>query len=740
MKMSNCTYEEIAEKKRIALEKLKAKKTGLIQNKTTAPSRNLNNQQVIANINQTSAEIIKKTNSQENIENRASFFINSLKSSELLVKRQQQQHVHRDAIHPYKTSSDSRVHCGNKTMKESKKQVGAAVSINCKVQMITSERFEVQPSGYHAKLIEVFKSIASKSYDAVTRNWNFALKDYRLLQERILHLGPDIVFGSIPKAVFDICLSSTKEADKSCLISIEPTLSEKLMPFQEDGVRFAISRHGRAMICDEMGLGKTYQAIAIASFYQEDWPLLICTTASTRDSWANHIRELLPSLPVHYIQILSSSQQYINEAKVVITSYNMMERHISEIMECKFGFLIFDESHNLKNTKAKCTKVADRLSQQAKRLILLSGTPALSRPVELYSQLHIIDRKFMNFTDFTTRYCDGKQSNFGWDAMGQSNLKELNLVLKLKFMIRRTKAEVMKDMSTKIRELVILDPAIVCFNDHVRELMEAEARNLQSCKGEIQNKVLLKFYAQTAEIKIKGVWYEFFLHKCCTICFHNLINFSAYLKQIMEEEKKCIVFAHHRIMLDAICDCFSILKVKYIRIDGSTSVQDRGRFIDQFQKNVDCKAAVLSLGSCNSGITLTTAELIIFAELTWNPTILAQAESRAHRIGQQKPVICRYLMAKRTADDHIWNLLKAKQDILKKAGIFCENIQEINSTASAMQVQKNSPTERREILNSLSVKLPTSNKMIESSSVDKGTDVIQEFYQDDDELFLDIAC
>ena len=155
------------------------------------------------------------------------------------------------------------------------------------------------------------------------------------------------------------------------------------------------------MIGDEMGLGKTYQAIAVADFYRDDWPLFICTTASTRDSWAQHVRELLPSIPLHYIQVLNSNQQYIGDCKVLVASYSMMERHIEQIMECKFGFLIFDESHSLKNSKAKCTMVANQLSKHAKHVLLLSGTPALSRPLELFTQLQMIDKKFMNFKDFS---------------------------------------------------------------------------------------------------------------------------------------------------------------------------------------------------------------------------------------------------------------------------------------------------------------------------------------------------
>jgi len=96
---------------------------------------------------------------------------------------------------------------------------------------------------------------------------------------------------------------------------------------------FSIAQKGRIMICDEMGLGKTYQALAVADYFKDDWPLLICTTASTRDSWAKHIVELLPKVPIHYIQVLNNNQQYVGESQVLITSYNMMERHEDKLLQ-----------------------------------------------------------------------------------------------------------------------------------------------------------------------------------------------------------------------------------------------------------------------------------------------------------------------------------------------------------------------------------------------------------------------
>lgn len=78
------------------------------------------------------------------------------------------------------------------------------------------------------------------------------------------------------------------EIEAACLSAIEPVLLNSLFPFQKEGVCFGISKQGRCMIADEMGLGKTHQALAIADFYRDEWPLLICTTAITRYSVSTH--------------------------------------------------------------------------------------------------------------------------------------------------------------------------------------------------------------------------------------------------------------------------------------------------------------------------------------------------------------------------------------------------------------------------------------------------------------------
>lgn len=68
---------------------------------------------------------------------------------------------------------------------------------------------------------------------------------------------------------------------------------------------------------------------------------------------------------------------------------------------------------------------------------------------------------------------------------------------------------------------------------------------------------------------------------------------------------------------------------------------------------------------------------------------MAQCESRAHRIGQKSPVTCRYLLAKGTADDYIWEMVKKKQDVLNKAGLFSEDLSNATHSAAPMAVSMN---------------------------------------------------
>jgi len=123
---------------------------------------------------------------------------------------------------------------------------------------------------------------------------------------------------------------------------------------------------------------------------------------------------------------------------------------------------------------------------------------------------------------------------------------------------------------------------------------------------------------------------------------------------------KLLIFAHHSAVLDIFSTRFNVAGVYTIRIDGSTKGPVREKAVKRFQEDPSVKVAILSITAAGTGITLTAANKVIFAELYWNPGIMFQAEDRAHRVGQKSSVYVQYILARNTADDHIWPMILEK--------------------------------------------------------------------------------
>jgi len=123
---------------------------------------------------------------------------------------------------------------------------------------------------------------------------------------------------------------------------------------------------------------------------------------------------------------------------------------------------------------------------------------------------------------------------------------------------------------------------------------------------------------------------------------------------------KFIVFAHHKIILDALEDLVLSKKIDYIRIDGSVQPEERKQLVDIFQKQDKCRVAILAITACSTGLTLSKASTVIFAELYYTPAIMIQAEDRAHRIGQINQVNIIYLYGLATIDEILYPRIREK--------------------------------------------------------------------------------
>ncbi|KAM8872272.1 DNA annealing helicase and endonuclease ZRANB3 isoform 1-T2 [Synchiropus picturatus] len=439
-------------------------------------------------------------------------------------------------------------------------------------------------------------------------------------------------------------------------------LLQRLMPFQREGVEFAISKRGRCMIADEMGLGKTVQAIAVAYAYRKEWPLLVVVPSSLKYPWIEELERWIPELQPGDINLVEnkSDTMGISGSKVTVLGYGLLTTDARPLVEAltrqQFAVVVVDESHYLKSRNAARSKILVPLIQKAKRAILLTGTPALGRPEELFMQIDALYPKmFGSWTDYAKKYCNAHYRYFGprrqWDCRGASNLEELHQRLS-QIMIRRLKAEVLTQLPPKVRQRIPFDLPKETAKEATTSFAQWERLMKEMSSGVVTTdnpftevmSLITQMYKQTSIAKAGAV--------------------KDYIKMMLEAEQlKFLVFAHHLTMLQACTEAVSEAKAGYIRIDGSVPSAERIQLVHQFQNDPETRVAILSIQAAGQGLTFTAASHVVFAELYWNPGHMKQAEDRAHRIGQTSCVNVHYLIAKGTFDTVMWSLLNRKENV-----------------------------------------------------------------------------
>ncbi|THD25197.1 SWI:SNF matrix associated [Fasciola hepatica] len=548
-------------------------------------------------------------------------------------------------------------------------------SVNVTCSLVSETMFEVH-ARYHTGLSELYKSLPTRQYDSKTRKWSFALSDYNEFVKRA-KLMPGIVVDGLPSVVLKIFkgslssgLAKPKESQKPKVILsdyLPDDMINYLLPFQREGVSLALARKGRVLLADDMGLGKTIQSLALAVAYRSDWPLLIVTPSSVRFAWRDQCLRWLSGplqITANDILVVTTGRDLENVNRytanlITLMSYDLMARFSTQIELCRFGMVIMDESHFLKNIKAARTKAALQVVKNAKRVILLSGTPAVSRPAELYPQIQAVSPTIFRggFHEFGLRYCAAKECPWGWDYSGCSNMVELQLLLESSVMIRRTKADVLHQLPPKRRELVVLDPSII---RSTRLKRHAKAMASTGLSSEQKKSAMLEYFHETGSVKIAAL--------------------RQYILDLVEVGRKFLLYAHHTEVLDALSNTLSEKSVDHIRIDGRTNSEQRSVVCKKFQQEENCRVALLSITAAGTGLNLTSANLVVFGELFWNPGALVQAEDRVYRIGQKDSVVVRYLIAEGTVDDYIWPLIERKLQVLSSAGLNRETFRTADTT------------------------------------------------------------
>ncbi|XP_016194624.1 SWI/SNF-related matrix-associated actin-dependent regulator of chromatin subfamily A-like protein 1 [Arachis ipaensis] len=555
---------------------------------------------------------------------------------------------------------------------------------------------------YDQVIISAFRRIPKASWNAKERLWMFPLSSLSDAEKVLGEISNyKVQVENLDPLVHRAIVSASAVPDlRDRYDKIPNYIESKLLPFQREGVRFILQHGGRALLADEMGLGKTLQAIAVASCIQESWPVLIVAPSSLRLQWASMIQQWL-NLPSSDILIVlpqsggsnrggfnivspSAKSNIRLDGLFNIISYDLVPKLQNILTTLDFKVVIADESHYLKNAQAKRTTATLPVIKKAQYAILLSGTPALSRPIELFKQLEALyPGVYKNVHEYGNRYCKG--GVFGV-YQGASNHEELHNLMKATVMIRRLKKDVLSQLPVKRRQQVFLDLA-----DKDMKQINALFRELEVVKAKIKS-AKSKDEAESLKFTQKNL-----INK---VCMEEVLNIIMTCTICLEAGCKFLIFAHHQPMIDAIHEFLLRKKVGCIRIDGGTPAASRQPLVTDFQEKDSIKAAVLSIKAGGVGLTLTAASTVIFAELSWTPGDLIQAEDRAHRIGQVSSVNIYYLLANDTVDDIIWDVVQSKLDNLGQMldghenTLAVSNNQPLSSPAKHTTVE-HSPSKQR---------------------------------------------
>ncbi|MGH3087717.1 MAG: DEAD/DEAH box helicase [Rubrobacteraceae bacterium] len=459
-------------------------------------------------------------------------------------------------------------------------------------------------------------------------------------------------------------------------------LGGELRPFQRAGVAYAL-RTRRCLIADQMGLGKTVEALATVQA-AEAYPALVVCPASVKLNWRREAEKWLPGRSVEVLEGRSG----VGEADLVVINYDVLAKRVVELAERGFRALILDESHYVKNGRAKRTKHCIRLSRGVPMRLLLSGTPMLNRPEELVSQLRVLDRldEMGGYRRFMRRYCGVGGKRYGPQAdearSGPRNLDELNRRLRETCYVRRTKDQVLAELPAKQRAVV---PVALENEGDYRRAERDVIRYIGECAERDEGRVaaaVAEYETKNGEKPDAGQMRriranvrksaEYRAEQARQLARIEALKQTAargkleavarWIEDFLTSDEKLVVFAWHREIVENLAGRFGAPS-----ITGTTSAEGRQAAVDRFQGDPATRLLVANVRAGGVGITLTAASNVAFVELGWTPAEHDQAEDRCHRIGQRGSVNAWYLLAENTIDTEIHALIERKRTIVDAA-------------------------------------------------------------------------
>ena len=436
-------------------------------------------------------------------------------------------------------------------------------------------------------------------------------------------------------------------------------LQAELRPYQQEGydwLSFLYEHRFGACLADDMGLGKTVQAIALIAGIREGLarsplangqrPHLIVVPPSLLFNWEHELQKFYPALTITLYTGNMRSADFTGH-DVVLTTYGIVRRDIDTLKDLPFHVVIFDEAQTVKNIHAGMTGAARQL--QAHFKLTMTGTPLENHIGEYYS---IID---LSLPGLLGEYDEFKA------LMKADTSPALNTVLRRTrpFVLRRTKANVLKDLPPKTETDVYLDLT--------EEQKALYTRTVKEVRSTIDNAYRDKTHSQaniialTAILKLRQICVSPQLLAPELKGISPKVDFLVdNLRELMDENHCALVFSQFTSFLNIVEESLKESKIDFLRLDGSTPVVKRKKLVKDFQSGEGPSVFLLSLKAGGQGLNLTRASYVYHLDPWWNPAVEAQASDRAHRIGQINNVTVTRILMRHTIEEKMMELKQRK--------------------------------------------------------------------------------
>jgi len=484
-----------------------------------------------------------------------------------------------------------------------------------------------------------------------------------------------------------------KKNNWNCHLSTTKNLP-KLWQHQKDVILSAGSVKDYALFW-EMGTGKTAAAINILRCKFERLgiigrTLVVCppiVIQNWRDEWIKYSQVdparlvTLSGTAKRRLKIFSANCiKEHSRGRIVITNYEslLMSDLFSAITKWRPEYIIFDESHKLKSRQARRSKLAYKLANPKNKLpaevLLLSGTPVLNSPMDIFQQYKIMDGGETfgnNFMFFRDRYFWDKNKGMpkhqyfpDWEIQPHS-VKKMNKLIFTKAS-RVTKDEAL-DLPPLVQKTIK-----VGMNAQQKTAYDSMKKDfiafIDTNRGK---KATFATLAMTKALRLQQIVSGYAkLEDGVEQLLGSTPKLEA-LKELLVEltpDHKVLVWATWRnnyAQIRKVCEDASI---KFVEVHGSIPTGIKHNNVQRFNTDPDVRVLLGHPGSGGIGINLVSSDVSIFYSRSFNLEHSLQAEARNHRGGSEihKKITRIDLVCEGTIDELVQKKLAIKQEIGEK--------------------------------------------------------------------------